>query len=75
MKKIAWWLVIIGALNWGLVGLGGLFFGNPINLVELIFGMGAIANIVYLLVGISAVITLTGKCGCKACQAKGGSSM
>lgn len=74
MKKIAWWLVIIGALNWGLVGLGGLFFGGPIDLVQLILGSGAVAHIVYLLVGISAVTMLAGKCGCKSCEMKSGSS-
>ena len=71
MKKVAWWLVIIGALNWGLVGLGGLFFGGEINLVMLLLGSGTIAKIVYLLVGISAVCLLMGHCGCKTCSMKG----
>jgi uncharacterized membrane protein YuzA (DUF378 family) len=42
-------LVIIGGLNWGLVGLFGL------DLVAAIFGSGsALARIVYVLVGLSA---------------------
>ncbi|WP_292387637.1 DUF378 domain-containing protein [Methanosarcina sp. UBA5] len=47
---IALILVIVGGLNWGLVGL--LNF----DLVAAIFGMGnLLARIVYILVGISAV--------------------
>jgi uncharacterized protein len=47
---IAMILVIIGGLNWGLVGL--LNF----NLVDTIFGIGsAISMIVYVLVGLSAL--------------------
>lgn len=42
-------LVIIGALNWGLVG------AFHWNLVSFIFGMGVLANIIYILVGISAL--------------------
>ena len=54
MKKsaldiIALILVIIGGINWGLVGL--LNF----NLVTAILGVGLLANIVYALVGISAL--------------------
>jgi len=45
-------LVIVGALNWGLVG----FFG--FDLVAAIFGdMSILSRIVYSLVGLSAVYT------------------
>ena len=46
------WLVLIGAFNWGLVGLFNF------NLVEKIFGMGTFADVVYVLVGIGAVLGL-----------------
>jgi uncharacterized membrane protein YuzA (DUF378 family) len=43
-------LVIVGGLNWGLVGL------FDFNLVAAIFGAGsALSRIVYVLVGLSAV--------------------
>ena len=43
-------LVILGGLNWGLVGLFGF------DLVAAIFGAGsALSRIVYVLVGVSAV--------------------
>jgi len=47
---VAFVLVIIGALNWGLVG----FFG--FDLVEAIFGdMSTVSRIVYALVGLSGL--------------------
>ena len=43
-------LVIVGGLNWGLVGL------FDFNLVSAIFGdMSAVSRLVYVLVGVSAV--------------------
>lgn len=51
-------LVIIGGLNWGLVGIG-MFMNSNWNLVNLIFGFNNIVEaIVYVLVGISAIIML-----------------
>lgn len=50
IDKIALVLVIIGAINWGLIG----FFN--FNLVEMIFGnMTIISRIIYALVGISGL--------------------
>ncbi len=49
IRKIAYILVLIGALNWGLVGFGNL------DLVALIFGTTIIGRIVYSLVGLSAL--------------------
>lgn len=49
-------LVIVGAVNWGLVGLGG-FAGTELNLVALTFGAVSetAANVVYLLVGLAGL--------------------
>ena len=53
LKVIAYILVIIGAINWGLVG----FFG--FDLVSAIFGeMSVLSRIVYGLVGISGIVLL-----------------
>jgi len=47
---IAFVLVIVGALNWGLVGLLGL------NLVDSLLGAGSVlSKVVYILVGVSGV--------------------
>mgnify|MGYP002624452569 CR=1 FL=1 len=53
LKVISYILVIIGAINWGLVG----FFG--FDLVAAIFGeMSVLSRIVYGLVGISGIVLL-----------------
>ncbi len=50
IDKIALVLVIIGAINWGLIGIFNF------NLVDTIFGeMSIISRIVYSLVGISGL--------------------
>lgn len=54
MGTIAFILVVVGGLNWGLVGAFGF------NLVEAIFGMSMVANIVYILVGLSAIYMILG---------------
>ncbi len=46
---VAFVLVIIGGINWGLVGLFNY------NLVDAIFGFGGIARTIYVLVGLSAI--------------------
>lgn len=50
LNTIAMFLVIVGGLNWGLVG------AFDFNLVQAILGEGGIANIVYILVGLSAIL-------------------
>lgn len=50
VDKIALWLLIIGGLNWGLVGL------FEFDLVAAIFGpLSLLSRIVYILVGLSAI--------------------
>ena len=49
-------LVLIGGINWGLIGVPQLFGKNAIDLVQLILGsVPILANIVYTLVGVSAL--------------------
>ena len=50
IDKIALVLIIIGAVNWGLIGLFNF------NLVDAIFGtMSVISRIIYTLVGVSGL--------------------
>lgn len=66
LHMVAFVLVVVGALNWGLVGLLGL------NLVTMIFGMGTLENLVYILVGASGIyLAFTHMNDCKMCSAKG----
>ncbi len=56
LYDIALVLVLIGGLNWGLVG----FFDY--NLVDMLFGEGsAVSRVVYALVGLSAVFVIIEK--------------
>lgn len=66
LHMLAFILVLIGALNWGLIGLMNL------NLVEILFSsMPGIVQIVYILVGASAVyLAATHMNDCKMCAKK-----
>ena len=63
LHMVTWTLLVIGGLNWGLEVFGWSIGG---------WGLGSnITNLVYLLVGISAVIEIfTHKSNCKHCEAK-----
>ena len=53
LQKICLALTIVGALNWGLVGLFNF------NLVEAIFGVDALlTKVIYSFVGLAGIITL-----------------
>ncbi len=61
LGSIAWVLLIIGGLNWGLVGIGG-FLGSDWNVVKMILGSWpTVESLIYLLVGLSALVVLIGK--------------
>lgn len=50
VSMVAMLLLVVGGLNWGLVGLLNL------NLVWMLFGwMPMLVNLIYILVGVSAV--------------------
>ncbi|HEY5668276.1 MAG TPA: DUF378 domain-containing protein [Candidatus Saccharimonadales bacterium] len=50
---VAWLLVVVGGLNWGLVG------AFKYNLVDKLFGVGSgLSRAVYVLVGLSAIYML-----------------
>ena len=63
LHYIAFILLVVGGLNWGLVGAFNW------NLVMAILGTGMVAKIVYILVGLSAVyIAATHPKDCKCCK-------
>lgn len=67
-SKVMKVLLIIGGLNWGLVGVG-MLIDSDLNVVNMILGsMPMLEGIVYLLVGVAAVMKLIG-CRCKKCMA------
>ena len=52
IQKIALVLTIIGAINWGLIGLFNF------NLVEALFGASILSAIIYMLVGIAGIVNI-----------------
>lgn len=53
LQKICLLLTIIGAINWGLIGI------FDFNLVDTIFGVGSIlSRIIYSLVGIAGLVNI-----------------
>ena len=66
---IVYTLLVIGGLNWGLIGIG-YYLGHNWNVVAMIFGsIPWLLNLVYVLVGVSAIMSLfCHKKNCKACD-------
>ena len=52
IQKIALVFTIIGAINWGLIGLFNF------NLVEAVFGEALLSAIIYMIVGIAGIINI-----------------
>lgn len=67
LKSLVLLLLVVGGLNWGLVGLFDM------NLVTMLFGEGSMgAKVVYALVGVAAVLKvicwLSGPCRSGSCH-------
>lgn len=63
---IAYILLFVGGLNWGLVGL---FNFNVVN--SILGGMPPVENLVYVLVGVATVyIIATHRTDCRVCSGK-----
>jgi len=64
LHMLALYLAVVGAVNWGLVGLGMLFGGADANwnLVNLVVGsVPVLESLVYVLVGLSGVYLVANK--------------
>ena len=61
--KIAAAILVIGGLNWGLIGL------LDVNVIEKLLGSGLIARVIYDVVGLCALVAIVGLCGgCPSCK-------
>ena len=67
IHKTAYALVIVGALNWGLIGLFNF------NLVSMLFGTWPmLEKLIYILVGLSAIYEATTHMSyCRCCMMEG----
>lgn len=72
LHGISFALVIIGALNWGLVAVG-TYMDKNFNIVNLLLGAWpSVETLVYLLVGLAAIFLFVGhKHDCRACGQAG----
>ena len=69
MHIITFLLTVVGALNWGLIGLGA-FMGSNWNVVGMVLGSWPeVEWLVYVLVGLSALYLLVNhRKDCRACS-------
>lgn len=72
LHTVSFILLLVGGLNWLLVGLGG-FLGGDWNVVKTVLGSWpTVESLVYILVGLSAVYEITSHKGrCKECSSGG----
>lgn len=65
LKQVTYIFLIIGGLNWGIYGIA------KYDVIDVLFGnLPMIANIIYVLVGLSAVYVILNKyvlCDCSNC--------
>jgi uncharacterized membrane protein YuzA (DUF378 family) len=68
MKTVKW-LLVVGGLNWGIMGLGMLMGKlDAWNVVRMLLGSWPmVEGIVYVLVGVAAIMKIFG-CKCKKCM-------
>jgi uncharacterized protein len=69
LHAIAFILVVIGGLNWGLIAIG-TYVGSNLNVVNLLVGSWpAVETVIYLLVGLSALsLLISHKKECRMCS-------
>jgi uncharacterized membrane protein YuzA (DUF378 family) len=63
LKKIAYLFMVVGGLNWGLIGL----FQTDL-VAKLLGDMSMASRLVYVLVGIATLAILITRCKCKTCD-------
>lgn len=66
-------LVIVGGINWGLIGLASFMGGADWNVVSMLLGSWpSVESLVYVLVGLSAVhLMIAHKNDCRHCEVSG----
>jgi uncharacterized protein len=51
-EPLALFLMVVGALNWGILGL------TDTNVLAEIFGTGTLTDVIYVLVGVAGLVSL-----------------
>lgn len=69
ISQATWLLVVIGALNWGILGLGTLVEQPNLNIVHMLLGDSAVLEaVVYLFVGMAGARVLFKGHLCSECK-------
>lgn len=55
LEWIAYWLLVIGGVSWGVLGISR-FMGSSFELVQAIFRVSWLTNTVYILVGVAGFV-------------------
>jgi len=67
-QKLTMTLIVVGGINWGLVGIGN-FLQRDWDVVNWLFtdllGWNVVTNIVYVVVGIAAIAAIVTMSNCK----------
>jgi len=59
IPTIAMVLIILGAINWGLIGVGAYMGGQNWNLVEILFKQWPeVINLAYVVIGVAGIWAL-----------------
>lgn len=68
MSQVTWLLVVIGALNWGIMGLGMLGGQDGLNVVNMLVGTSpTLEAVIYILVGLAGARILFKGNKCTQC--------
>lgn len=69
LTTLAWLLVVVGSINWGILGLSALLGKPDVNVVTMIFeGSKSLEALVYVLVGLAGIKILFDGCNCDKCR-------
>lgn len=72
MGMISKYLLIVGGLDLGILGLGMLFGNDSWNVLNILLGsVPVLEAIVYVLIGVAAVMKIFGGCRCGKCTTGG----
>lgn len=70
-SEVATMLVMIGSLNWGLIGAGRLLTGMDWNVLHMVFGAAPIFETsLYFIIGLAALYEAVNCCAKSSCCCK-----
>ncbi len=68
LASCSWILVVIGAINWGIMGLSALMGKQDVNVLEMLVSSTTLTAVIYLLIGLAGVKILFSGNKCNRCN-------